>query len=98
MGIGELIVITGGALAGGFVSGLAGFGTGITAIGIWLYAVSPPVAASLVILCSVIAQIQTLPRIWRSIEAKRVLPFLSSPASWASRSAPCWYHTSTRER
>lgn len=37
---------------------------------------SPPIAASLVILCSVIAQIQTLPRIWRSIEAKRVLPFI----------------------
>ena len=63
MGIEQLIVITFGALAGGFVSGLAGFGTGITAISIWLYAVSPPVAASLVVVCSVIAQVQTLPAI-----------------------------------
>lgn len=76
MGIVQFIVVTVGALAGGFVSGLAGFGTGITAIGIWLYVVSPPVAASLVVVCSVIAQTQTLPTIWRSIEAKRVLPFI----------------------
>ena len=76
MGIEQFIVITSGALAGGFVSGLAGFGTGITAISIWLYAVSPAVAASLVVVCSVIAQAQTLPVIWRSIEAKRVFPFI----------------------
>jgi len=75
MGI-AFLVITFGALAGGFVSGLAGFGTGITAISIWLYAVSPSVAASLVVVCSVIAQAQTLPVIWRSIEAKRVFPFI----------------------
>ena len=37
---------------------------------------SPPVAASLVVACSVIAQVQTLPTIWRSIEAKRVFPFI----------------------
>jgi uncharacterized membrane protein YfcA len=76
MRIEQLIVITFGALAGGFVSGLVGFGTGITAISIWLYAVSPPVAASLVVVCSIIAQVQTLPTIWRSIEAKRVFPFI----------------------
>lgn len=27
-------------------------------------------------LCSVVAQLQTLPTIWRSVEAKRVLPFI----------------------
>jgi uncharacterized protein len=74
MSIEQLIVITFGALVGGFVSGLVGFGTGITAISIWLYAVSPPVAASLVVVCSIIAQVQTLPTIWRSIVAKRVFP------------------------
>ncbi len=30
-----------GALAGGFVSGLAGFGTGLMALGIWLYVLPP---------------------------------------------------------
>jgi uncharacterized protein len=76
VGIVQFIVVTVGALAGGFVSGLAGFGTGITAIGIWLYAVPPPVAASLVVVCSVISQAQTIPVIWRSIEAERVFPFI----------------------
>jgi hypothetical protein len=76
MGIEQFIVITFGALAGGFVSGLACFGTGITAVSIWLYAVSPPVAASLVVVCSVIAQAQTLLTIWRSIEARRVWNFI----------------------
>jgi uncharacterized protein len=76
MGIAQFAVITFGALAGGFVSGLAGFGTGITAMGIWLYAISPSVAASLVVICSVVSQAQTLPRIWHAIEAKRVLPFI----------------------
>jgi uncharacterized protein len=76
MGIEQLIVITFGALAGGFFSGLVGFGTGITAISIWLYAASPPVAASVVVTCSVIAEVQTLLAIWHTIEAKRVFPFI----------------------
>ena len=76
MGAEYFIIIGLGALAGGFVSGLAGFGTGITAMGIWLYAVSPTVAATLVIVCSVAAQIQTLPKIWHAIEVKRVSAFI----------------------
>jgi uncharacterized protein len=76
MGVEQIIVVVLGALAGGIVLGLTGFGTGITALGIWLYAVSPPVAASLVVVCSVAAQLQTLPTIWHSVEARRVLPFI----------------------
>lgn len=72
----ELLIIFGGALAGGFVSGLIGYGTGLTAIGIWLYVVSPPVAAFLVIICSVVSQLQTLPMIWHAIEWRRALPFI----------------------
>jgi uncharacterized membrane protein YfcA len=72
MSIEQILFVLTGALAGGFVSGLAGFGTGITAMAIWLYAVPPPVAATLVILCSVVAQLQTLPAIWHSIDVKRV--------------------------
>jgi uncharacterized membrane protein YfcA len=30
-------ILLAGALAGGFVSGLAGFGTALMALGIWLY-------------------------------------------------------------
>ena len=36
-----------GALAGGFVSGLAGFGTALMALGIWLYILPPAIAVPL---------------------------------------------------
>jgi uncharacterized membrane protein YfcA len=72
---GQVLLVLAGALLGGVVNGLTGFGTGITAMGLWLYAISPPVAASLVIICSIVSQVQTLPMIWRSIEWSRVLPY-----------------------
>src|SRR4030081_445263 len=65
-----------GALAGGFVSGLAGFGTALMALGIWLYALPPAVAVPLVLICSIVAQTATLPSIWRSIDFRLVWPFL----------------------
>lgn len=72
----QIVLVFLGALAGGLVNGLTGFGTAITAMGIWLYAISPPVAASLAVTCSVVAQVQTLPMIWGAIEWRRVLPFV----------------------
>ena len=48
-----------GALAGGFVSGLAGFGTALMALGIWLYALTPAVAVPLVLISSIVAQTST---------------------------------------
>lgn len=73
---GEAAVVLCGAFAGGFVSGLAGFGTGLVALGIWLHAVQPAVAASLVVACSVVAQTLTLPAIWRAIHPGRIWPFV----------------------
>jgi uncharacterized protein len=64
------------ALAGGFVSGLAGFGTALMALGIWLYVVPPAVAVPLVLICSIVSQTSTLPAIWRSVDFKLVWPFL----------------------
>jgi uncharacterized protein len=75
MGITEILVLTG-ALAGGYVSGLTGFGTGLTALALWLQVVPPVVAGPLVVTCSLIAQIQTLPAIWHAIVWRRVLPFV----------------------
>jgi uncharacterized protein len=65
-----------GALAGGFVSGLAGFGTALMALGIWLYVLPPSVAVPLVLICSIVAQTSTLPSIWRSIDFKLLWPFV----------------------
>src|SRR5690242_373922 len=65
-----------GALAGGFVSGLAGFGTALMALGIWLYVLPPSIAVPLVLICSVVAQSATLPSMWKSFDLSLVWPFL----------------------
>jgi uncharacterized protein len=65
-----------GALAGGFVSGLAGFGTALMALGIWLYVLPPSTAVPLVLICSVVAQTATLPSMWKSFDLTLVWPFL----------------------
>jgi uncharacterized membrane protein YfcA len=76
MGWEEVAVVLVGALAGGIVNGLTGFGTGLTALGLWLYALPPSVASTLVIACSVIAQFQSLPMVWPTIPWRRVWPFV----------------------
>jgi hypothetical protein len=76
MDTGNAVIIFLGALAGGLVNGLTGFGTGLTALGFWLYALEPGVASTLVLICSVVSQLQTLPMVWRSIKWERVLPLL----------------------
>src|ERR1700756_2375992 len=65
-----------GALAGGFVSGLAGFGTALMALGIWLYVLPPSIAVPLVLICSVVAQSSTLPAMWKNFDLTIVWPFL----------------------
>ena len=72
------IIIMAGALAAGFVSGLAGFGTGLIALGIWLHAVPPALAAPLVVVCSVISQVQTIPAIWHAIDFHRLWPMVAA--------------------
>jgi hypothetical protein len=75
MGITEILVLCGG-FAGGYVSGLTGFGTGLSALPFWLNAVNPVLAAPLVVICSIVAQLQTLPAIWHAIDWRQVLPFV----------------------
>src|SRR5215468_4675338 len=65
-----------GALAGGFVSGLSGFGTALMALGIWLYVLPPSIAVPLVLTCSVISQVSTLSAMWRSFDFTLVWPFV----------------------
>jgi uncharacterized membrane protein YfcA len=65
-----------GALAGGFVAGLAGFGTALMALGIWLYVLPPSLAVPLVLICSVVAQSSTLPAMWKSFDLTLVWPFI----------------------
>jgi uncharacterized protein len=76
MSAGGYALLLVGALAGGFVSGLAGFGTALMTLGIWLYLMPPSLAVPLVLICSVIGQSSTLPSMWRSFDLKLIWPFL----------------------
>lgn len=68
------LVVLAGAFAGGFVTGLAGFGTGLVALGIWLHVIHPAPAATLVAVCSVVAQAQSLPTVWHAVDRARLWP------------------------
>ena len=70
-------ILLAGALAGGFVSGLAGFGTALMALGIWLYILPPAIAVPLVLICSVSSQISTLPSMWKVLDFKLAWPFVA---------------------
>jgi uncharacterized membrane protein YfcA len=72
----EIVLILAGAAAGGFVNGLTGFGTALTAMPFWLYAMPPPLAAQLAAAAGIIGQVQTLPAIWHAIVWRRVAPFI----------------------
>src|SRR6185312_6916091 len=76
MHTGAYALLFAGALAGGFVSGLAGFGTALMALGLWLYVLPPTVAVTLVLICSVAGQTATLPSMWRSFDLSLVWPFV----------------------
>jgi uncharacterized protein len=76
MSMAAYAVLLSGALAGGFVSGLAGFGTALMALGIWLYVLTPALAVPLVLICSVSSQLFTLPSMWRLMDFRLALPFV----------------------
>jgi uncharacterized membrane protein YfcA len=71
-----LALILAGALAGGFVNGLTGFGTALTALPLFLLAVEPVVAAQLVSAASVVGHLSTLGIVWHGIDWRRLAPML----------------------
>lgn len=50
------------------------------ALGIWLHVVPPVMATVLVLICSVAAQCQTIPRIWHAVDVGRVWPMVAAGA------------------
>lgn len=71
-----VLVILTGALLAGFVSGLAGFGTALVSLGLWLHVIDPFLAAPLAIACSVISHLLSFPSIRFGFRASRLWPFL----------------------
>jgi uncharacterized membrane protein YfcA len=73
-----LLVVFAGALAGGLVNGLTGFGTALTGLPVWLQAVEPLVAAQLASACSVLGHLTTFPALWSAIDWRRLAPMLAA--------------------
>ena len=71
-----LALILAGAVAGGFVNGLTGFGTALTGLPLWLQALEPLLAAQLASACSVLGQLSTLPVIGRGAAWRQMAPML----------------------
>ncbi len=65
-----------GALLGGFVNGLTGFGTALTAVPVWIHVLNPAMSAALGAAAGVVGQLQTLHLIWHAIDWRRVAPFI----------------------
>lgn len=65
-----------GAACGGFINGLAGFGTALFALGWWLQVMTPVEAVSITLAMSVISGIQGVVLVWRSIDWVRLARFI----------------------
>jgi uncharacterized membrane protein YfcA len=70
----ELVLLAAGAIAGGFINGLTGFGFALMSAGFWLLILPPTSVVPLMAVCMTASQLMTLPRIWRMIDAKRAVP------------------------
>ena len=71
-----LMFLLAGAIAGGFVNGLAGTGTALLTLGFWLQAIPPLEAVAMVLVISIISGIQGMVLVWKTIQWRRVLRFL----------------------
>jgi uncharacterized membrane protein YfcA len=61
----------------GLVTGIAGFGTGLVAAGVWLHVLPAPVVPPLVVICSVGGQLASLVGAPRAIRWRELLPYLA---------------------
>src|SRR5262245_9825696 len=71
-----LTFIVAGALAGGLVNGLTGFGTALTGLPLWLQAVEPVLAAQLASGCSVLGHVSTIAAVSGKVDLRRLAPML----------------------
>ena len=72
MSVEFLVFLILGAAAGGFVNGLAGFGTSLFALGWWLQILQPVQAVALVLVLSVASGLQGAWVVRKSIQARRL--------------------------
>lgn len=71
-----LIIFAAGAATAGFVSGLTGLGTALTALTFWLHVTTPQIAVPMAAAVAVLSHCITLAFIHQGIVWKRIWPFL----------------------
>jgi uncharacterized protein len=79
--VGTLATVFAGALIAGFTTGLAGFGTGLVASGLWFHALPAAMVPPLVALASVAGQLVGLVAVRKSFDWPRALPYLIGGAA-----------------
>ena len=72
----SLILFTAGAIAGGFINGLAGFGTALFALGFWLQILPPEQAVFISATMSVITGLLGAWLVRRSVIPRRIARFV----------------------
>ena len=70
------LLILAGALSGGFVLGLTGFGNGLTAYGFWLHALTPQISAPLVAIGSILGHLLMFRGFHHAMSKDRILPIV----------------------
>ncbi len=72
----DIALLLTGAFLAGIVTGLTGFGTALTAMALWLYAITPVLAAPLVAFCSLSSHLFTVRKIWPDMDFRAATPFV----------------------
>ncbi len=72
----DIALLLTGAFLAGIVTGLTGFGTALTAMALWLYAITPVLAAPLVAFCSLSSHLFTVRKIWPDMDFRAAMPFV----------------------
>jgi len=72
----DIAYLVAGAILGGFVNGLTGFGFALMASGLWLQVLLPTEMVPLLVISMLSSNLQALPRVWRMIEPRRTLPLV----------------------
>ena len=72
----QVTLFLAGAFAAAFVAALAGFAFGMVAAAIWLHAITPVQATALIVAYALLVQGYAVWKLRRSIEARRLLPFI----------------------
>ncbi|MBU2533561.1 MAG: sulfite exporter TauE/SafE family protein [Alphaproteobacteria bacterium] len=72
----DVLLILAGALSGGFVLGLTGFGNGLTAYGLWLHVLTPQISAPLVAIGSILGHLLMFRGFRHAMARDRILPIV----------------------